>query len=461
MAADNAKNIGQSAGIQAFMDAHDAFVYELNQENFVYGVQNVLEDDSYPFSKAYVDAYKSILDVSGYLFNSYSPASFYFKDKIRLMTGKSSLTEEQHNLISRAVNYHLLTSEGSPLAPLMEQKEINKRYFGVVGVDENGQEIIDESKTVIAVLEKVQELYPKLAETSFMKAMSNEIEFLTTVEEKSTYFRYIIMNNKPRTQEESNDMISTFEDLLFNPQVFIDSEGKTQEEIEFQKEQLIMLGEMFIQNAMITKAFSLGENSYSELIPARWISESGLSDFFRKKELELDEYNALDSFLFDFMRQFGTSIAPELNGEKGNGLPLTIEGVTKSDGTYDRARGIFSTFAKVYSAYGTQLYMLDKVTPKGKAIYTKVMQKGRPGKFVEHNLRNNGKIDNQKSLVRIGDMDITGKYGMSMLTYFAVNNMVYNKGKNSGQAFMEAHLGLPLSTEGGKRTASKATKKCN
>ena len=461
MAADNAKNIGQSAGIQAFMDAHDAFVYELNQENFVYGVQNVLEDDSYPFSKAYVDAYKSVLDVSGYLFNSYSPASFYFKDKIRLMTGRASLTEEQHNLISRAINYHLLTSEGSPLAPLMEQKEINKRYFGVVGVDENGQEIIDESKTVIAVLEKVQEFYPKLAETSFMKAMSNEVEFLTTVEEKSTYFRYLIMSNKPRTQEESNDMISTFEDLLFNPQVFIDSEGKTQEEIEFQKEQLIMLGEMFIQNAMITKAFSLGENSYSELIPARWISESGLSDFFRKKELELDEYNALDSFLFDFMRQFGTSIAPELNSKKGDGLPLTIEGVTKSDGTYDRARGIFSTFAKVYSIYGTQLYMLDKVTPKGKAIYTKVMQKGRPGKFVEHNLRNNGKIDNQKSLIRLGDMDITGKYGMSMLTYFAVNNMVYNKGKNSGQAFMEAHLGLPLSTEGGKRTASKATKKCN
>jgi hypothetical protein len=256
-------------------------------------------------------------------------------------------------------------------------------------------------------------------------------------------------------------MISTFEDILFNPQIFIDTEGKSAEQIELGKEQLIMLGEMLIQNAMITKGFSLGENSYSELIPARWITESGLSDFFRKKELELDEYNALDSFLFDFMRQFGTAMAPELNNKKAEGLPLTIEGVTKSDGTYDRARSIFATFAKVYSVFGTQLYMLDKVTPKGKAIYTKVMQKGRPGKFIEHNLRDNGKIENQKSLVRIGEMDLTGKYGMSMLTYFAVNNMVYNKGKNSGQSFMEAHLGLPLSIEGGKRTASKATKKCN
>jgi hypothetical protein len=457
---DNASNMGQSAGLQAYMDAHDALIYDINQENYVTGVRNILEEDYYPFEKTYVDAFRSVLDASGFLFNSYSPAAFYFKDRLKPLLGKAAFTEDEHNLINRAINYHLLTSEGSPLATLLDSNDINKRYFSAVGIDEEtGEEVFDDAKGIISIYTNMGELYPKLAETSLYKALSPNTEYLVTTDEKANYFSYLVMGDKPRIVDEANDMISQFEDLLFNPEIFV-NEGVSEEKKEIEKEEIIQFGEMLIQNSMITKGFSLGANSYSEIIPTRWIEASGTSEFFREKEIELDEQTALDSFIFDFMRQFGTSLAPTISSDKANGLPLQIN-LVRSDGTFDNARGSFSTFAKVPSVYGTHLYMLDKVYKKDKkkvAVYTKVMQKGRAGRFIEHNLRVNQQIDNDKSLIRLGEMDISGKYGMAGLTYFGVMNKVYEKGKGKiGKTFLEANLGLPLDST---RSGSTVTKKC-
>lgn len=452
---DNASNVGQSAGVQAYMDAHDSFVYEINQENYVEGVSNILLEDSYPFAKMYVDAYRSILDASGFLFNSFSPAAFYFKDRIKLLTGNAALTEAQHNLVNRAINYHLLTSEGSPLAALLDKNEINKRYFSVVGEEINDEgeleEVIDRTKGIMAIWDALGEVYPKLADTKLYKAIQPDVEYLTTQDQKSNFFSYLVMADKPRDAEEANDMVSEFEDLLFNPEVFIGEEVAV-EQREKAKEDLISAGEMLIQNAMITKGFSLGANSYSELIPARWLEASGTSEFFRQKELELDEQNALDGFAFDFMRQFGTSIAPAINSEKTQGNPLHIQ-ISKSDGTYDSARGQFSTFAKAADALnGTSLYIFQSLKKKGRtveAVYTRVMQKGRPGKLIEHNLRENGKIENDKSLIRLGDMEVTGKYS------FLGNKQIQKA--LTDFSYLEDKLGLPI---GGVRKGSTATKKC-
>jgi hypothetical protein len=77
------------------------------------------------------------------------------------------------------------------------------------------------------------------------------------------------------------------------------------------------------------------------------------------------------------------------------------------------------------------------------------MQKGRPGKLIEHNLRENGKIENDKSLIRLGDMEVTGKYS------FLGNKQIQKA--LTDFSYLEDKLGLPI---GGVRKGSTATKKC-
>jgi len=468
--ADNASNIGQSAGIQAFMDMHDAVIFGGTQS--VSGAGNILVENAYPFEKTYVEAYQTILEVSQFLFNGYTPAVYNFKDHVRALTGKVGFTIDQHNLITRAVNYHLLTKEGSPLAPLLDKEDINKRYFGVVGVDENGEEIVDGTKTIIAIYDKINEAYPKLGETSLMRAMSPESAYLNSEGLKDAVFTYMIMRDRPRTPQESNEMISTFEDILLSPGVFLDrnSSGQyinkdgsvmTKEEELLNKENILRWGEMLIQNSLITKGFSLGAQSYSELIPSSWLDASGVNEFFKNEEIALDDINGLQDFTFEFMRQFGTALAPQLSAELVDGSPLTIE-VPMSEAAYNSKTKSFTTFAASSGNFGKNLYVLDSVKGKGKSrvgVYTKVMTKGSPRMFIEHNLRTNGKIDNRTSLIRIGEKEDTGVFMMPKMAYRNVSNFEVLSGKKEGEPFIDAYG--PFPTIGTKRRPmTSITKKC-
>ena len=474
IAADNTSNVGQSAGLQTYLDNYDSLIYG---EPSIQNLNSILIQDKYPFIKTYIQSYKDILDVSQLLFNSFTNGMYAFKDKLKMMTNRDTFTEEQHNMIHKAVNMHIMTGPGSPLAKLLSAKDIDAKYFGVVRdkkgkpvVDKaTGEQVIDEDLLISTELEKIKNKYPLLANTSFIAGLRSNFESLVTDDMKSTY-NYLTLLDRPEDSDMANEMISVFEDMLFNPEIFISREngvytnkaGKALGKKEFDERRLeiIKFAETLIQNNLISKGFGMGAGSYADLIPVRWISESGLSEHIRKAELELENFNSLDEFLHNFMRTSGVELAPKVSSEEIDEEAFTIT-LDTSSGVYNSRRGTFATYVSGVTAYGEELYTLVKIqgSKKGgfKALYNKTMIKGAKNKFFEHNFRDNSnKIDNDKSILRIGKKE---EVGMFTTSYYA-KRVIYNETlKDSDQTYAEKYFNMPI--EEGRKNKTIVTKKCN
>ena len=212
-------------------------------------------------------------------------------------------------------------------------------------------------------------------------------------------------------RREQNAVISSIENLL-DPvaaeQYF--ERPLTAEEAADMKE----LGELIIQNAIVTKGFKVGPGFYTDMIPPSWIISTGLAEYYRVQEDMLDNFNVEfeNEFYLEFLKNSASTIAPTIKKKVYLNRESTENtgDVSLDKRTYPSIHSEEYGFSDVVNimARGEKRPYVRVQTGTHTAVYKPIMQKGAAGRVMEMNLTENGNVVKRSIFERNGEVAFIG-----------------------------------------------------
>jgi len=276
---DTMDGLNRLEAMESYMDRKEAFSNPIdgrfrNMPLAFYGrsmdenpVEQILEKNSvYGLERGYYNMILETLDAAAIAFPMQRSEEFIkFKQAIKDMTGRTSLTSEQHRDINAHIIFTLLTREDSPL-----NLYFNKSYSDQLYVPAKDR------FTLYRRMEMLKAKVPSLEANEFLSKVEEDPE----IKEKGikNFVSPRFDNSQAYTVSEKQRIRKDLSNLLYRPESYLAKAKKNATEQEKkQRAQLIneikQLGFDFIIHNFIVNGFKPSSTNYMELLPTEFFTE--------------------------------------------------------------------------------------------------------------------------------------------------------------------------------------------
>ena len=321
IAADNLDGMGDLAEIEAYLDVLDNYKRSGNRNIVGYSeVEKILKGDAYRISRAFFNIIDESMQISSELFMSGTKGVREFKQLLKDVAGKQTMTAAEHRFVDRALFYHIFTKEGSPIGSLM-QKSVVKSM------------LLDPKNNLYKQVKDLIEEIPALRSNSMIASIKEGPKYNDPT---TRVFGISIENTEKMSLRARETQRQSFGDLLYRPEKYT-SDPQEQKKIQ-------NMGKRLVLNSIVTTGLAPSYGTYYDAIPIDFFmeiaDESGktLMQYLREEfqNVKNDE-RYFDDFMFSFMQNYGAATvasAPLVGrmprsyvqrGEGLYGLPASVE----------------------------------------------------------------------------------------------------------------------------------------
>jgi hypothetical protein len=390
IAPDNMDGMGALSEIEAYLDVLDN--YEAQGDKNIVGyteVEKILIGDSYGTMRGFFSTMQEVMELQSSLFITGNQSVRNFKAEFKDITGRAKLRGEDHRFIDRALFYHILTKEGSPLGKYLRKDVVRQMMIDTPA----------ESKGNLFV--QVQEIMEDIPALGANRMLAKIIKGPGFEDEVNRVWGIGIENTEKMTNMVRNATIQDFQRLLQTPEIYTQDMENAEEE----NERIKKLGIRLVLNSIITTGLAPSFGSYYSSIPIEFFLEikdengKSLMEYMRQEfeKVRFDEAY-FDDFMFDFIQNYGTT--------KVAGIPLISRVVGFKNPTKDgdaltlvpgKNFDITEREVPLYATFRQGRKGVDKISvyefDADKGVYHKIHSLGIGGKVLEMNLRDaNGEI---------------------------------------------------------------------
>ena len=375
IASDNLDGMGDFAEKEEYLDVLDNYrrAQETNIVDLI-EVEKILVDDAYLPSKTHFEQIQKEVEMSTQLFITGTVGVRAFKSHFKDVTGKTKLTQQEHRFMDRAMFYHMLTKEGSPIAPLLNKAVVKDM-------------LLDGTNNLYTQVQQLKEDIPTLQDHAFLAKV---VESPGYSDPMNRVWGIGIENTEKMTPKKRQEVIKAFHQLLYSPEIYT----KGMENSEELNKRIRNLGQRLALNAIVTTGLAPSYGTYYNSIPVDFFlgiknEETGetLLDFYRKQEAEVrlnPQY--FGDFMFDFVQNFGTATVGgrRLIPKMPPGFLQGSEGLQ-----YVARQGMDLKDLPLYTTVNNFKKGVDKVSvyQLQDGVYYKIQSLGINGKLLELNLR--------------------------------------------------------------------------
>jgi hypothetical protein len=321
IAADNLDGMGDLAEIEAYLDVLDNYKRSGNRNIVGYSeVEKILKGDAYRISRAFFNIIDESMQISSELFMSGTKGVREFKQLLKDVAGKQTMTAAEHRFVDRALFYHIFTKEGSPIGSLM-QKSVVKSM------------LLDPKNNLYKQVKDLIEEIPALKSNSMIASIKEGPKYNDPT---TRVFGISIENTEKMSLRARESQRQSFGDLLYRPEKYT-SDPEEQKKIQ-------NMGKRLVLNSIVTTGLAPSYGTYYDAIPIEFFMEIAdengktLMQYLREEfqNVKNDE-RYFDDFMFSFMQNYGAATvasAPLVGrmprsyvqrGEGLYGLPASVE----------------------------------------------------------------------------------------------------------------------------------------
>lgn len=375
IASDNLDGMGDFAEKEEYLDVLDNYrrAQETNIVDLI-EVEKILIDNAYLPSKTHFEQIQAEVEMSTQLFITGTVGARAFKSHFKDVTGKTKLTQQEHRFMDRAMFYHMLTKEGSPIAPLLNKAVVKDM-------------LLDGKDNLHTQVQQLKEDIPTLQDHAFLAKIVESPGYNDPV---NRVWGISIENTEKMTPKKRQEVIKAFHQLLYSPEIYT----KGMENSEELNKRIRNIGQRLAVNAIVTTGLAPSYGTYYNSIPVDFFlgiknEETGetLLDFYRKQEAEVrlnPQY--FGDFMFDFVQNFGTATVGgrRLIPKMPPGFLQGSEGLQ-----YVARQGMDLKDLPLYATVNNFKKGVDKVSvyQLQDGVYYKIQSLGINGKLLELNLR--------------------------------------------------------------------------
>lgn len=390
IAPDNMDGMGALSEIEAYLDVLDN--YEAQGDKNIVGyseVEKILLGGAYGTMRGFFSTMQEVMELQSSLFITGNQSVRNFKAEFKDITGRARLRGEDHRFIDRALFYHILTKEGSPLGQYL-RKDVVKQMLIDAPTESKGNLFV-----------QVQEIMEDIPALGANRMLAKIIKSPGFEDEVNRVWGIGIENTEKMTNMVRNATIQDFQKLLETPEVYTQGMENAEEE----NERIKKLGIRLVLNSIITTGLAPSFGSYYSSIPIEFFLEikdengKSLMEYMQEEfqKVRFDEAY-FDDFMFDFIQNYGTTTVA--------GVPLISRVVGFRNPTKDgdaltlvpkKSFNITEREIPLYATFRQGRKGVDKISvyefDADKGVYHKIHSLGIGGKVLEMNLRDaNGEI---------------------------------------------------------------------
>jgi len=367
IASDNLDSMGDLAEVEAYLDTLDN--YKRGGERNIVGytqVQKILEGPAYKISRAYFNMFKKSMEVNSQLFLAGTQGVRGFKQHFKNITGKDRISAQEHRYINRALFYHMITKDGSPLGEILSKRVVKDM-------------LLDPNNNLYTQVKEVIANNPELADNTMLAKIVEGVGYSDPV---NRVWGITIENTEKMTPAAREQVRRDFNSLLesTNPEVS-------------------NLAKRLILNSIVHTGFSPSYGSYYNSIPVEFFlnvkdaNGKSLMQYVREESEKIrNDETYFEDFTFGFMQNYGAATI--------GGRPL-VPRMSRSFAPVNKSTLIMAARTPVegqparYATVADYKAGVDKVSvyEYKDGAYYKIQSLGINGKLLELNLRdNNGEI---------------------------------------------------------------------
>lgn len=390
---DTAQGMNSISMIENYKDKRNSFDEESGNQAFrgkdklESPVEQFLGEESvYGMERTYDKMSDSALTLAGILFPAnVSVGVNNFKENLKLNTGKIEYTADQHRDISRNLMFRTLMSprvisrNRVGMADRMEESPLADFF-----TPEHTEITYKSTATNLAVrLDQMKSKYPALLSNSLISNLGKDD---SNDDEGALVYLVKFDNSFNFTRGEKDIFTGDFRKLLYSP-----AEYANNPEDANQVQEIKDFAEDLAANAIRTRGFDLGSNSYTDIIPIEFwtntrvvrygkdrgkVTAKSPVEFFLTKTRDLNDPSSLNDEILDFVRANGFM--------RHGGKTLLNRKKVKTLEDRMHVSGKKDTFLLMYSTENRDsgIYMRSSGTATG-SNYTILQPLGLPKKLVE------------------------------------------------------------------------------
>ena len=375
IAADNLDGMGDLAEIEEYLDVLDNYKRSGDKNIVGYSeVEKILKGDAYRISRAFFNIIDESMEISSELFMSGTKGVREFKQLLKDVTGKKTMTAPEHRFVDRALFYHVFTKEGSPIGSFMQKSVVQSM-------------LLDPKNNLHKQVKDLLEEIPTLRSNAMITSIKEGPAYN---EPQTRVFGITIENTEKMSLRARERQRQAFADLLYTPEKYT-SDPQEQKKI-------VNMGKRLVLNSIVTTGLAPSYGTYYDAIPIDFFMEIAdetgktLMQYMREEfqKVKNDE-RYFDDFMFSFMQNYGAaSIAsrplvsrmPKTYVQRGEGLyglPTSVE-VDTSPARYVTRANYSKGVDKV------SIYEYNNVDE----MYHPIQSMSITNKIIELNLRDRG-----------------------------------------------------------------------
>lgn len=382
IAADNLDGMGDLAEVEEYLGTIEA--YERSEGSNIVSfveVEKILKGNGYGMQRAFFNMISESMDISSQLFMSGTKGVRGFKQHFLDVTGKYKLTAVENRFVDRALFYHVLTKEGSPIGSLMNKERVRSMLLS--GNKNLYLDIQDILKNVPAAREN--KMLSRVVEGPGYDKLTNRV------------WGIAIENTEKMTEKSRSEVREDFKRLLESPEIY--TAGL--ENAEELNEKIKRVAEDMVVNTIVTTGLAPSYGTYYTSIPIEFFvgikdeqTELTLMDYIRKEASKMrKDDNYFSDFMFDFVQNYGASKP----GGRALIRPISSDFIKATDPrTGQPTTLLFRQKPNTqpenipqYATYNDYKKGVDKILvyEYSDGAYRQIQSLGIPGKLLELNLR--------------------------------------------------------------------------
>ena len=355
--------------------------YRRGGDNNIVGyseVEKILKGDAYRTMRAFYNMIDESMQISSQLFLGGAESVKQFKSDLKEATGKTKLTAAEHRFTDRALFYHLLTKDGSPMTQFM-RKDVIKSM------------LLNPNDNLNTQIQNLIKEIPTLQENEML---SRAIPGIGNDKATNRVWGISMENTEKMTLEAREKIRQDFGKLLYNPELY--TQG--QENSEELNKKIQNIAKRLVINSVVTTGLAPSFGTYYNSVPIDFFLQikdeatgKSLMEYMREEfHTAKQDPRYFSDFMFDFVQNYGTSSI--------GGRPLI--GKVPS-GFRDAGKVLIGSKASVkqdFPRFATKRnYKLgvDKISvyEYKDGVYYKIHSLGIPNNLLELNLRDaTGKV---------------------------------------------------------------------
>ena len=379
IAVDNLDGMGDLGEVMAYLDTLEN--YRRGGDNNIVGyseVEKILKGDAYRTMRAFYNMIDESMQISSQLFLGGAESVKQFKSDLKEATGKTKLTAAEHRFTDRALFYHLLTKDGSPMTQFM-RKDVIKSM------------LLNPNDNLNTQIQNLIKEIPTLQENEML---SRAIPGIGNDKATNRVWGISMENTEKMTLEAREKIRQDFGKLLYNPELY--TQG--QENSEELNKKIQNIAKRLVINSVVTTGLAPSFGTYYNSVPIDFFLQikdeatgKSLMEYMREEfHTAKQDPRYFSDFMFDFVQNYGTSSI--------GGRPLI--GKVPS-GFRDAGKVLIGSKASVkqdFPRFATKRnYKLgvDKISvyEYKDGVYYKIHSLGIPNNLLELNLRDaTGKV---------------------------------------------------------------------